>query len=490
MRNTLIFIVFMILMVLPCAAESMPQNLGNLVQFKMDGDTLNQAALVIPASPWDTPTIISTHSGEGNACTTGPGCWSRFLDQGTFVFDVTKDEVSIGTITLNGYWFATTKNAPTAIFNHDADIHTMQMWGDFNVNVNYDGEILQGDFMGIMEYWNPVVSPGYQVLDLLDVNDVLPYDVLRFSINMTRGLPGNEIIVTDKKEIGLDNLVEDSENIVQISKNGEDWGTMIFSNHADAFDELIGKPGYKNQSTYITQIRMENLTDYWIVEGWAKTFFVDATQKYRTVMTAGMVVEQGKTGIVDNDGDEVYSNTDCNDDDDSVWVLITGYIDSDEDTYTSGSGVELCTDGNLPYPYLEVQTQNDCDDEDSEINPSADEVCGNSVDEDCSGSIDNGCGSVNGIVYRTDTWNIVSGIQVYLTDVDTEDTFSTTSGESGEFSFILPVGVYELDAAGECYSYPPVPPFDLLELPWISVTDGGVNSNNYAYVDYTCGVPE
>lgn len=68
-------------------------------------------------------------------------------------------------------------------------------------------------------------------------------------------------------------------------------------------------------------------------------------------------------------------------------------------TYDDTSGVGLDTgacdiDGD---GYADVeQGGTDCNDDRNDINPGAEEVCGNSDDEDCDGEVDEGCDSGTG----------------------------------------------------------------------------------------------
>jgi hypothetical protein len=86
-------------------------------------------------------------------------------------------------------------------------------------------------------------------------------------------------------------------------------------------------------------------------------------------------------GYVDND-------TDCDDTDQGAHTEVDGFADQDGDGYTDGGLQTLCTDGTLPSGYVASKNGQDCDDTSIDINPSADEVCGDGIDNDCDGDID------------------------------------------------------------------------------------------------------
>jgi hypothetical protein len=109
---------------------------------------------------------------------------------------------------------------------------------------------------------------------------------------------------------------------------------------------------------------------------------------------------------VDNDGDGFSSPEDCDDANNTIYPGATEqcngkddncdgsvdegtpkgsktfYQDSDGDTY--GNAEESRTACNAPTGY--VSNSRDCDDTDAEVNPGADEVCGDGKDNDCDGS--------------------------------------------------------------------------------------------------------
>ena len=72
--------------------------------------------------------------------------------------------------------------------------------------------------------------------------------------------------------------------------------------------------------------------------------------------------------------------TDCNDSVSIEWKSMTGYIDSDLDSYGTGALMNLCTNGSLGVGYSNVS--GDCNDQEKLINPGATEVIDN-IDQNC-----------------------------------------------------------------------------------------------------------
>ena len=121
-----------------------------------------------------------------------------------------------------------------------------------------------------------------------------------------------------------------------------------------------------------------------------------------SVADSGLIVED--TGPVDNDGDGFPANEDCDDEDPGVrpdaievcngidddcndlvddTVLGLWYTDADSDTYGDPATEAEACEGEGG----QVADNTDCDDQDAEVNPGAEEIC-NGVDDDCDGELD------------------------------------------------------------------------------------------------------
>ncbi len=108
---------------------------------------------------------------------------------------------------------------------------------------------------------------------------------------------------------------------------------------------------------------------------------------------------QAPPGFVDNDDDcndfdgtvypgapEICDNKDNNCDGvtDEGFTFATYYLDSDGDGY----GDEASTIADCSQPSGYVINSEDCDDNNPNINPGMDEICGNGIDDNCNGDID------------------------------------------------------------------------------------------------------
>jgi hypothetical protein len=86
----------------------------------------------------------------------------------------------------------------------------------------------------------------------------------------------------------------------------------------------------------------------------------------------------------DNDLDGIDSCTDCDDTNASIGI-ITWYPDNDGDGFgDSNSPIVDCVQPGPNY----TQTDGDCDDSNSSVNPGAIEICDNLIDDNCNGEID------------------------------------------------------------------------------------------------------
>lgn len=83
----------------------------------------------------------------------------------------------------------------------------------------------------------------------------------------------------------------------------------------------------------------------------------------------------------DADKDGYYSEEDCNDFDSDKWQLLGGYLDNDNDGYGTGNLLEACSGDELSEGYSAIN--GDCDDNDEEKNPGAEEMQFDEIDQNC-----------------------------------------------------------------------------------------------------------
>ncbi len=93
----------------------------------------------------------------------------------------------------------------------------------------------------------------------------------------------------------------------------------------------------------------------------------------------------------DGDGYDAISpgcptGDDCDDNNADIWQILLGYLDYDQDGYGIGDLLEICSGHYLPLGYS--INYEDCNDNDANTNPGADEICDNLLDDDCDGLID------------------------------------------------------------------------------------------------------
>jgi hypothetical protein len=154
------------------------------------------------------------------------------------------------------------------------------------------------------------------------------------------------------------------------------------------------------------------------------TGIITAPILYRAVVTNGVCATGASSEIaislmgtysfyVDADGDGIGSavsstvcstasttapsgysltNTDCNDNDSSIWRSATLYVDADNDGYavTEEPTTFMCYGVNVPQGYAAVSLGLDCNDDVAAINSGQTEILYNGIDDNCDGELDEG----------------------------------------------------------------------------------------------------
>jgi len=118
--------------------------------------------------------------------------------------------------------------------------------------------------------------------------------------------------------------------------------------------------------------------------------------------TGGQVCEGGRcvNACTDTDSDNYCAEAsgttlpagklgwaDCAPADSSKYRILTGYVDNDGDHYATGAIQSICSGVGLSSGYWATFTVNDCNDNNRNINPGAEEAC-NGIDDDCGGETD------------------------------------------------------------------------------------------------------
>ena len=86
--------------------------------------------------------------------------------------------------------------------------------------------------------------------------------------------------------------------------------------------------------------------------------------------------------MVDNDGDGFYQYDDCDDSDPDIGNGMTYHVDNDGDGFGSMTSIEIvCPGDDIPEDWLEDGT--DCNDDDANIHPEAEEIAGDGIDSNC-----------------------------------------------------------------------------------------------------------
>ena len=86
------------------------------------------------------------------------------------------------------------------------------------------------------------------------------------------------------------------------------------------------------------------------------------------------------------------TNSDCNDNDVSIWRSAALYVDADNDGYaaTAEATTTICYGTNVPQGYVVNSLGLDCNDTVAAINPGQTEILYNGIDDNCDGQLDEG----------------------------------------------------------------------------------------------------
>ena len=93
------------------------------------------------------------------------------------------------------------------------------------------------------------------------------------------------------------------------------------------------------------------------------------------------------------------TNSDCNDNDVSIWRSATLYVDADNDGYaaTEEATTTICYGASMPQGYVATSLGLDCNDAVAAINPGQVEVLYNGIDDNCDGLLDEGFQAISAL---------------------------------------------------------------------------------------------
>ena len=125
------------------------------------------------------------------------------------------------------------------------------------------------------------------------------------------------------------------------------------------------------------------IVDYSNVNNSRKVFFGFTEINYWTSDTKKLFKNSLKWARlgVDFDRDGYYSDSDCNDNNSSLWQYLKAYVDADKDGFGTGSLVDVCSGNSIPSGYSVIS--GDCNDNHNLVNPDASEIPYDYLDNDC-----------------------------------------------------------------------------------------------------------
>jgi hypothetical protein len=179
------------------------------------------------------------------------------------------------------------------------------------------------------------------------------------------------------------------------------WDNYQFNLTTCSWENMGSQPEQPNAVNCWDNFQFNTASCAWVNVGSPTTFYIDSDGDGfgdASGISLGCVLPAGYS-LNNSDCDDlsfaVYPGAAeiCNDSDDNCNGAIdegldaTFYADADGDGF--GNPFVTLIDCQAPAGY--VSNAEDCDDTNSSVNPSSQEICGNSVDENCSGQVNEDC---------------------------------------------------------------------------------------------------
>ncbi len=213
------------------------------------------------------PRFLDSHTGPNTTCQ-GDDCWRRWLEKGIFDFNITNGTGIVGTMELDGIFFATTKEDQET-FNG-----ITMMWGNATLSSSDPSFPYDGSHQIVLEYWNPSYT-AFAILNGTERN------ITQFKVDMTNVMQ-NEIIITNRtRNLSLASVERGTHHDTTINN----WGPLIIDAEYETLKlNLTRYPELKNHSVFMGEFNTSNATHNWIIDGWSKRWYNNTESKYHQVI--------------------------------------------------------------------------------------------------------------------------------------------------------------------------------------------------------------